>query len=137
MAQDYFVLVFIAAVGVYQIAAIPAGLRGLWFFNHRGLQCLFGAAVIAGAFAWFYATGERNVQHRVEGAQQLSLFLAAIVLAYLCTGIVASIVHLRSSSAGAHRPEGKASDVGMQALKNTTLLGAILGRLRKPDRRED
>ncbi len=137
MAQDYFVLVFVAAVGVCQIAAIPAGLRGLWFFNNRGVQGVFGAAVIAGAFAWFYATGERNVQHRVEGAQQLSLFLAAIVLAYLGTGIVASIIHLRSSSADDHHPRGRASDVGMQALKSTTLLGAILGRLRKPDGRDN
>jgi len=136
MALDYFVLVFIAAAGVYQIAAVPAGLRGLWFFNHWVLQCIFGAAVIAGAFAWFYATGERNVQHTVEGAQQLSLFLGAIVLSYLCTGIVASIIHLRSSSAGAGRPEDKASEVGMRTLKTTTMLGSILDRLRGRNRRE-
>lgn len=134
MAQDYFLLVFAAAVGVCQIAAIPAGLRGLWFFNNRGVQFIFGAAVIAGAFAWFYATGERNVQHTVEGAQQLLLFLAAIVLAYLCTGFLASIIHLRSRSPDAHPPQEKASDAGMRALKTTTLAGAILSRLRRPDR---
>ena len=137
MGQDYFVLVFIAAIGVYQIAAIPAGLRGLGFFNNRVVQCIFGLAVVAGGFASFYATGERNVPHAVEGSQQLLLFLGAIILAYLCTGIVASIVHLRSSLSDGGHTEGKASDVGMQALKTTTLLGAVLGRLRRPNRGEN
>ena len=136
MALDYFVLVFTGAIGVYQIAAIPAGLRGLWFFNHHVLQCIFGAAVISGAFAWFYATGERNVQHTVEGSQQLLLFLAAIILSFLFTGLAASIIHMRSSLPGADRPPGKASEVGMRALRNTTLLGAVLSRLKERNRRQ-
>jgi len=65
MALDYFLLVFIGAVGVYQIASIPAGLKGLWFFGQPILQCLFGIAVVVSAFAWFFTDEKRPLRKPV------------------------------------------------------------------------
>ncbi len=136
MAADYFVLVFFAGIGVLQIASIPAGMSGLWLFNHRKVQYVFGAATVAGAFAWFYAVEERNVQHTVEGAQQLTLFLLAVIAAFFCTGIIASLIRARQSPISAQVPDGKPSDIGMLVLRSTTLLRAIRSRVRNSRTRD-
>lgn len=131
MAADYFVLVFVGAVGVYQIAAVYAGLRGLCFFRHPVAQYLFGLLAIGGAFGWFYGTENRNWQHTVEGAQQLGLFLLAIVMAYFATAIAASLIHARMTWSGSRVIEGRQHERGFETLKTTTFLGGILSSLRK------
>ena len=131
MALDYFLLVFIASIGVFQIASITAGLKGLWFFSHAEIQCIFGILAIVGAFGWFFTSSERNIQHQVEGTQQLGLFLAAIILAYFVTALVASLIQARVSSRGANHRQGKQHEQGMETLKTTTLLGGILSSLRR------
>ena len=85
MTIDYFLFVFIAAIGVYQIAALTAGLRGLCFYRNSKIQAAFGVLAISGAVGWFFTAENRNVQHNVEGTQQLGLFLMAIVSAYIVT----------------------------------------------------
>ena len=137
MALDYFLLVFIAAIGVYQIASIPAGLRGLWFFRQRKVQYIFGILAILGAFGWFYTNEERNIQHTVEGAQQLWLFLAAIVSAYFTNAILASIIQAAVSTRGDSPVRGKQHDQGVETLKTTTLFNGILSSLRKQREIED
>ncbi len=137
MALDYFVLVFLAAVGVYQIASIPAGLEGLWFFKHQKVQYLFGVLAVIGAFVWFYTDEERNIQPTVEGAQQLVLFLGAIIGAYVATALLASIIQAKLRSRGSKLVKGKQHDLGMETLKTTTLFGGILSSLRKTREDED
>lgn len=131
MTLDYFMLVFISAVGVIQIAAVHAKLPGLWFFKHPGAQYVFGVLAIIGAFGWFFTTEERNVRPVVEGTQQLGLFLAGILAAYLVTAILASFIQARVTTRPEHPVEGKQRDIGMETLKTTTLLGGILSSLRK------
>ena len=131
MAADYFVLVFVGAVGVYQMAAAHARLRGLCFFGPRWAQYLFGLLAIGGAFAWFYATEDRNWQHTVEGTQQLGLFLLAIVLAYFATAIVASLINARMTWPRNEVIDGLQHDQGFETLRRTTFLGSLLARLGK------
>jgi hypothetical protein len=131
MAADYFVLVFVGAVGVYQIAAAHAGFRGLCFFGPRWAQYLFGLLAIGGAFAWFYATEDRNWQHTVEGTQQLGLFLFAIVLAYFATAVVASFINARMTWSRNEVIDSMQHDQGFETLKRTTFLGSIFARRRK------
>lgn len=131
MAADYLLLVFVAAVGVYQIAAAYAGYRGLCFFRQTIAQYLFGLLAIGGAFGWFYGTENRNWQHTVEGTQQLGLFLFGIVLAYFATAIVASLVHARMTCARNQVIEGEQHERGFETLKQTTFLGGIFTSLRK------
>jgi len=131
MAQDYFLLVFLSAVGVIQIAAVHARLEGLWFFRHAKVQYAFGILAILGAFGWFFTGSNRNLQPNVEGAQQLGLFLAAIVTAYVATAILSSIIQARVGTKPEHPAEGKQEDLGMETLKTTTVLGGILSSLRR------
>jgi len=137
MIPDYFLLVFIAAMGVYQIAAVHAGLRGLCFFKQPIVQSFFGAAAIVAAFAWFYTKEDRNVQHNVEGAQQLIFFLAAAILAYLVTVGLASIINARASSVPGDNPRQHPADLGIEALKAATLFQAVIARCRNSGRRDD
>jgi hypothetical protein len=131
MAFDYFTLVFIAAVGVYQIVAVPAGLKGLRFFRNNKVQCFFGVAAVFGSFIWFYTSEPRNVQHTVEGSQQLWLFLSAIIVAYYASAILASIIRAIVSSDEGKDIQEEQQDMGMETLKRTTLLGGILRSLGK------
>ncbi len=138
MALDYFLLVFIGSIGVYQIASIPAGLRGLWFFGQPVLQCLFGIAVIVSGFAWFFTDENRNFQHTVEGAQQLGLFLISIIAAYVFTAVLASIIQAKVDFRPEEPVEGKQHEEGIETFKTTTLLGGILTSMKKQrkDRKE-
>lgn len=131
MALDYFILVFVSSVGIYQIVSIPVGLKGLGFFAFKKLQYVFGFLVLAGAFSWFYTSEHRNYQHTVEGSQQLMLFLAAIITAYITTAVIASIIQALVGSKEREIIEGKQQDLGVEKLKSTTLLGGILHSLRK------
>ena len=71
MALDYFILVFISSLGIYQIAAIHAKLDGLCFFKHTVIQYIFGILAIIGALVWFFTSKDHNVHTTVEGSQQL------------------------------------------------------------------
>ena len=131
MALDYFFLVFLASIGVYQIATIPAHLEGLWFFRNTKVQIFFGLLAILGAFGWFYTDETRNVQHTVEGSQQLYLFLAAIILSYFVTAVLASVMQSRVAPRGSKPIEGKQQDMGFETLKFTTFISGIISSIRK------
>jgi uncharacterized membrane protein len=124
MALDYFLLVFIAAFGVIQIASAYAHYRGLSLYTNTVLQYFFGSILIIAAFCWFFLSEDRNFQHTVEGTQQLGLFLMAIISSYLFTAITASLVHLiaRYGTGSAQR---KSDRKGFEELKRRTLFKSI------------
>jgi len=131
MALDYFILVFISSLGVYQIAAIPAKLDGLCFFRNRVVQYIFGILAIIGAFGWFFTSKDRNVHTVVEGSQQLGLFLASIIASYVFTAILASIMQARVNSRGGSPRENRQYDMGIETYKKTTLFGGIMSSLKR------
>lgn len=131
MAADYFLLVFIASIGVVQITALTAKLDGLCFFKRPALQLIFGALLIVGAFVWFFLSDERNIQHKVEGSQQLGLFLGAIVAGYAVTGILASIIQAKVKTRVDNPAKEKQHELGMESLKNNTLIGCIRSSFKK------
>lgn len=131
MAADYFIFVFMASVGLYQIVTIPARLKGLWFFNQPWLQYIIGILTILGAYGWFFTSKGRNVQSTVEGAQQLGLFLGAIVASYFVTAILSSIIQAFTNAREDSPQEHKQQDFGLEALKTKTLFESIAARLRK------
>jgi hypothetical protein len=131
MTLDYFILVFISSLGVYQIAAIHARLDGLCFFRRPVIQYIFGILAIIGAFGWFYTSADRNVHTSIEGSQQLGLFLGSIIASYLFTAILASIMQVKVSSEGSSPREGKQYEMGIETLKKTTLFGGIMSSLKK------
>lgn len=131
MVLDYFMLVFVSGVGVIQIVAVRGRLQGLWFFKHPGAQYAFGVLAVIGAFGGFFTSTYRNVQPDVEGTEQLGLFLAAALAAYLVTAILASFIQARVTTRPEHPVEGRQRDMGIETLKTTTLLGGIVSSLRK------
>ena len=131
MTLDYFILVFISSLGVYQIVAIPAKLDGLCFFRHPVIQYIFGILAIIGVFGWFFTSTDRNIHTSVEGSQQLGLFLGSIIASYVFTAILSSIMQAKVSSQGSTPREGKQYDMGIETLKKTTLFGGIMSSLRK------
>ena len=132
MSLDYFIMAFIACCGVYQIASIPARLEGLWFFGSPRVQYFFGIMAIIGAIGWFFTNEERNIQHTVEGSEQLALFLAAILSSYIVTVVLASIIQAKEdSSEYKDAADNDRSEKGLEEMKNTTILNSIRKRLSK------
>ena len=131
MALDYFILVFISSLGVYQIVAINAKLDGLCFFRQPVVQYIFGILAVIGAFGWFFTSEERNIHTTIEGSQQLGLFLGSIIASYVFTNILASIMQAKVSSGGSTPREDKQYDMGTETLKKTTLFGGIVSSLKK------
>jgi len=131
MALDYFILVFISSLGVYQIVAINAKLDGLCFFRQPVVQYIFGILAVIGAFGWFFTSKERNIHTTIEGSQQLGLFLGSIIASYVFTNILASIMQAKVSSGGSTPREDKQYDMGTETLKKTTLFGGIVSSLKK------
>jgi hypothetical protein len=131
MAADYFVMMFIASIGVYQIVSIHAKFDGLCFFKQPILQFIFGALVLIGAFVWFFTSEQRNLQSTVEGSQQLGLFLGAIVAGYAVTGILSSVIQTKVKPQIDDPPARKQHEMGVETLKTKTLFGGIASSLKK------
>lgn len=131
MNWDYFILVCIASIGVYQIASIHAGLKGLWFFPWPKVQYVFGFLLIAGAFIWFFLSKNRNYQHSTEGSQQLFLFLCGIFAAYIFTAVISSFIQAKVKAQNASNVRGKQYEIGVETLKETTILGGIISSIKK------
>jgi len=137
MFFDYFMFVFIGAIGVFQIAAVPAKLKGLCFFGRPVMQYIFGVLAITASFCWFFIGEERNFQHRIEGSQQLGLFLLAILASYYFTLIVVSVIKSIFNSEEDKPKLGRQHDEGMETLKTETFLGGIASSLRKERKRSE
>jgi hypothetical protein len=133
---QYFPLVFFSSLGMLQIAAARADLKGLTFLK-RPLPCyLFGAVAIVGAFIWFYATGDRNAEPLISidekgklffgETQTFATFMAGAFCALVATLLVSSVVNARITSS-----TDKGAHYGLDALKETTFFQAITRSLGK------
>jgi hypothetical protein len=83
MAIDYFLLIVVGFFGVLQVVASHSGLYGLRLFSNRTKGYVVGVAIAASAFAWFFATGNRNIEGHitgVQGSEQFGLFLAGVCM---------------------------------------------------------
>ena len=124
-ALDYFLLVTLGCLGTIQIAAASARLKGLSFFRKRLVGYIFGALVAIGAFGWFFAVGNRNTPSAIEGAQQVGMFLAGAIAAYIITSAVSSLIKYRLYPEATASHCGEQNNSGIEMLKETTILGAI------------
>ena len=76
---DYFLLVFAASCGLYQMTAACNALRGLMLFQSRRLSFIFGLVLWVGAFAWFFLSEPRNMPDTgagLTGNEQFGYFFA-------------------------------------------------------------
>lgn len=93
---QYYLFVFVAAVGVLQLVAAYRQWRGLSFFQNATLSYLFSFLTVVGPFVWFFGWENRmdTAMRRaaLEGAQQFVYFNTAAFLALVFTLIVSSLL---------------------------------------------
>lgn len=123
---QYYLFVFVAAVGVLQMVAAYRRLAGLAFFRNRILSYIFSILAIGGSFGWFFGSGNRmdTVMRRaaLEGAQQFVYFNTATFLALVFTLTVSSLLFAHRLRAQTHK---KAYPKGFGALSEISYFQAL------------
>ena len=126
---DYLLFIFLASLGVVQLAALKNGLKGLYFIRIPPLNLTIALVLVLGALLWFFFSEPRNLPDTgdgLDGNQQAMFAVAAAVAAVLFTLAATSVIN-----AGFGKGEDK-SEVGLEALRRATYYTAMrrtLGRL--------
>ena len=93
---DYFIFVFLLALGAIQITASLNGLSGILFFHKPLLSKIFGLAIIIFAIGWFYFSGDRNlndVYGGLDANDQSGLFALGVIAALFITVVISSVTN--------------------------------------------
>ena len=124
---DYFVLVFFASCGVFQMAAALNGLHGLMLFKGRRTALIFGLVLWVGAFTWFFLSEPRNIPDTglgLTGNEQFGYFFAGSGAGLIATILVSSV---KNRSLGQAR---SAIPSGIDALAESNYLRALYRTLK-------
>ena len=116
---DYFLLVFLASCGVFQMAGAWKTLAGMLYLKHRAASFLIGLALLIGSFTWFFLSESRNVPdsaHGMNGNEQFAYFFAGLGTALAFTLFLSSLIN-RKLAPGIPRPSP-----GLDALKQSSYL---------------
>ena len=124
---EYYIFIFLAALGAIQLGAAAGKLKGLLILRQPTAAVALGLVFIAAAPVWFFSTGERNINDYEGGitanGQALYAFLGSIT-ALASTLAVTSLVNFRLGR-GAPPPFE-----GLQSLREANYLIAVSGNLR-------
>lgn len=124
---DYYILVTVSAVGVFQLVAMHGGLRGLLVFRPSRISVLLWAALPLAAVAWFFITKDRKVSDHLGGLSSNEIALAfflGVVTAWVLTVVVTSILNH-----GRYREEA-GPGAGLNSLAHTTYFKAVMHNVR-------
>ena len=130
-AADYVLFIFLASLGVVQLAALKNRLKGLYFIRIPLLNFVAALVLVVGSFVWFFVSEPRNLPDTgggLDGNQQAMFSVAAAVGAVLFTLATTSLLN-----AGFGRGE-ELKGTGLQALRRTNYFIALrrtMGRLWK------
>ena len=127
IAVDYFLFVFSASLGVIQIAVSMGRLTGLLMFKPPLVAKAIGLALVAGAFVWFFATSDRNLndyEGGLDGNIQALVFFLAALGGFVITLVVSTIVN--AGMKGGDTTPGE----GFEALKQTNYGRALARSIR-------
>ena len=119
---DYYVLVLLASIGVFQVVAAHKGFRGMLLFQRRPASFVFGLVLLVGAFTWFFLSEPRNVSdgaHGLNGNEQFAYFFAGTGTGLAVTLIVSSLRNWSMGAAKAKVP------LGLDALKEISYIRAF------------
>ena len=118
-AVDYFVMVFVASLGVMQAAASIGGLRGLLVFKNPLIARALGIVVAIAAVTWFFLIEERNIndyEGGLDSNEQGLLFFLAVAASGIFTCIMTSLVNRRMLQGPVDGE--RVPDVGLGALRD-------------------
>ena len=125
-ALDYFIMVFVASLGVMQAAVSIGGLRGLLLFKNPIVVRPLGIAIAVAAIVWFFAVAERNIndyEGGLDSNQQGILFFLAVAMSGIITCALSSLWNrrMRHSASEAEQSPG----AGLGALKSASWWRAL------------
>ena len=121
-ALDYFVLVFLSALGTLLFVTAYYRFYGLMLFP-RPVSMALGALLVSGALVWFFASEYRNVPDTaagLNGNEQTLLFAGGAASAIIFLLLVSS---LRNRSM-----KGKPNANGLDMLRRSNYWRLILKR---------
>ena len=124
---DYYILVTVSAVGLFQLVAMRRGLRGILVFGPSRMSALLWAAFPLAAVAWFFLTKDRKVSDHMGGlsSNEIALaFFVGVVTAWVLTVVVTSVLN-RSRGQEPADP-----DAGLESLASETYFRAVSHNLR-------
>ena len=122
LATDYFLLVFVASLGVIQIAASFGGLTGLLIFKSPLVARALGLALTVAPFILFFSTAERNLndyEGGIDANTQALFFFLGVLAGGWVTFIGSSLVNMRMKG------KDPSPDGGFDALKETNYVRAL------------
>jgi phosphate/sulfate permease len=115
---NYCLLVFIAVVGVLQLAAVYNNFRGLLFFPAKILSLIFGVIAVGLALTGFFYWYDLN-DIIVEGSQQTGSFVLSAAIGIIFTLVFSSIINYRRFNSV------KPQQDGMDTLQQNTFFQAV------------
>ena len=101
LGRDYVILVFLASVGVIQIAVAHAGLTKLLFLKRPPLAYALGLTLIIAGFMWFFWDGPRHIPDTaggLDGNDQGARFALSALAAVFFTVVATSLLNHRAGS---------------------------------------
>jgi phosphate/sulfate permease len=116
--SNYFLMVFLAVIGVIQLAAVYNNFRGLLFFPVKILSLIFGIIAVGMALAGFFFWYD-IYDIVVEGAQQTGSFVFSAGMGIVFTLVLSSLVNHRRFNSG------KPQRDGMDNLQESTFFQAV------------
>lgn len=125
--MDYFILVYVAAMGVLQMIASRREFRGMLLVPAPSVAFVLGLCAVVAAFVWFFASEPRNLSDTeggLDGNRAASMFSAASALAVFTTLALSSLVNRSLGK------DGQPAGPGLESLGHTTYLRALRGSLK-------
>jgi hypothetical protein len=122
LSWKYWLLVFLAVLGILQGAAARNNLRGLFFFRYRAASYVFAALAIGFPLVIFFSWNSRYATSVIEGSEQAGLFTLAALAAILSTLVVSSAIRSALFKRQVtHRHGLRARRHGLPALQHATI----------------
>ncbi len=115
---NYCLLVFIAVLGVMQLAALNNNFRGLLFFHHRIYTLGFAVIAIGSALYAFFTWNDFHTII-VEGGQQTGSFVLSTAAGIIFTLVCSSVLNNRRLASGKTRQDG------LEVLRESTFFQAF------------
>lgn len=121
-ATDYYILVFVATIGIIQVAASFGNLNGLLFIKSPIVTRVLGIALALAAFIWFFSTGDRNIndyEGGLDAPTQSLFFFFGSSTGFVFTFVISTLVNARMNG------EEPSPEEGLDALRDTNYIRAL------------
>jgi len=127
LGLDYVIFVFLASIGVIQLAVAHAGLTKILFLKRTPYAYALGLTLVVVGFTWFFREGPRHVPDTVgglDGNDQAARFALSALAAVFFTVMATSALNRRAG-------DGPPPTLhGLEALRDQTYLESLSTRLR-------